>query len=319
MTPELHPVARAHGKVILLGEHAVVHGEPALAAGLPDGITLSARRREDRTAPLQLAIPDWDLNLELRPDTEHPVARAAMEVLAHCDGPLTGWIIEGRSPLPARAGLGSSAALSVALARLVLGPDADPEEAVAASMAGERVFHGTPSGIDSEVSARGGVLQYARGHAAEPVALRRGLHLVVIPSGVPRSTAEQVAKVARKLERWPTLAGPVVRTLGETATEGRYALAQGATERLGELMSFAHALLRAVDVSSPVLDRLCDAAMQAGALGAKLTGAGHGGCVIALVRHEAEAAQVIAGIVRAPIWTELDAPSDPFHVEIESR
>jgi len=107
---------------------------------------------------------------------------------------------------------------------------------------------------------------------------------------VLRSTAEQVAKVAAKLERWPSLAGPVVRTLGQTAAEGRVALERGDAVRLGELMTFAHALLRAVDVSSPVLDRLCDAALQAGALGAKLTGAGHGGCVIALVRPEGAAA-----------------------------
>lgn len=290
MTPTLHPVASAHGKIILLGEHAVVHGEPALAAGLPDGIRLTARARADKTDPSHISIPEWDLELELRADTEHPVGRACLEVLAHCDGPLTGWVIEGTSRLPARAGLGSSAALSVALARLALGPDADPEHVVDASMAGERVFHGNPSGIDSQVSARGGVLQYARRHPVEAVATGMDLHLVVGPSGVLRSTAEQVAKVAAKLERWPNLAGPVVRTLGQTAAEGRVALERGDAVRLGELMTFAHALLRAVDVSSPVLDRLCDAALQAGALGAKLTGAGHGGCVIALVRPEGAAA-----------------------------
>lgn len=306
MTPALHPVASAHGKIILLGEHAVVHGEPALAAGLPDGITLTARDRDRKSDPILVSIPDWELELELLPDSEHPVARACLEVLAHCDGPLTGWIIEGRSRLPARAGLGSSAALSVALARLVLGPDAPLPEVVDASMAGERVFHGNPSGIDSEVSARGGVLQYARGHDVEAVHTDMRLALVVAPSGVPRSTAEQVAKVAAKLERFPALAGPVVRTLGQTAAEGRTALERGDPVRLGELMTFAHALLRAIDVSSPVLDRLCDAALQAGALGAKLTGAGHGGCVIALVRTE-NAAHVRRALGDAAFDVTIDA------------
>jgi mevalonate kinase len=118
----LFPHAEAHGKTIVLGEHSVVYGMPALAAGLPRGIALSARPLPDPRQPSTLAIPAWDLDIALRIDSEHPVAHAALEVLGHCDGPLTGWAIEGESTLPAGAGLGSSAALSVALARLALGP-----------------------------------------------------------------------------------------------------------------------------------------------------------------------------------------------------
>ena len=278
----LHPAAHGCGKVILLGEHSVVYGLPALAAGLPEGLWLEAQPLDSAQAPTRVTIPDWDLDLSLDADTDHPVARACLEVLTHCDGPVRGWSIQGRSCLPSRAGLGSSAALSVALARLVLGDAARAEEVVEASMAGERIFHGTPSGIDSEVAARGGVLQFARGHDVEPVSLRAPLSLVVAPSGIPRSTAEQVAKVRTRHDRWPSVVRPVLDALGAVTLEGRSALERNDLDGLGELMDIAHALLAGLDVSSPTLDSYCHVARDAGARGAKLTGAGLGGCVVAL-------------------------------------
>ena len=168
MALDLFPRAQACGKVILLGEHAVVYGYPALAAGLPDSLTLTAQALPDRAAPATVRIEDWGLDLVLAPDDDHPVVRACLEVLGICDGPLRGWAIEGRSRLPARAGLGSSAALCVALARLAMGPEAATDDVVEASLAGERVFHGQPSGIDSMVAARGGLIRFVRGEPAQP-------------------------------------------------------------------------------------------------------------------------------------------------------
>lgn len=280
--PALFASARACGKVILVGEHAVVHGQPALAAGLAGALELTATRTADANAPVRVTIPAWDLDVELRGDLEHPVARACSEVLAHCDGPLTGWHVTGTATIPARAGLGSSAALTVALARLVLGEQADRDEVIAASMVGERVFHGEPSGVDSAVAATGGVLRFVRGQAPEPIRVAAPLQLVVVPSEVPRSTADQVARVRRNVERWPTIARPMLDAIGAATDAFQDLLARGAHERMGELMDFAHHLLAALGVSSPILDELCHLARASGAAGAKLTGAGGGGCIIAL-------------------------------------
>jgi mevalonate kinase len=288
MALELFPSAQACGKVILLGEHAVVYGYPALAAGLPDSLTLSAQPLRERSSPATLRIADWGLDLTLTPDDDHPVVRACLEVLGICDGPLRGWAIEGRSRLPAQAGLGSSAALSVALARLALGPEAPVADVVDASLAGERIFHGQPSGIDSEVAARGGLIQFVRGEPARPATLRAPLSLLILPSGVPRSTADQVAKVRALHERFPTLARPILDLLGACVGRGMDALAHNDLEDLGSIMSIAHELLSALGVSSPVLDELCSTARMAGALGAKLTGAGEGGCVVALPAADPE-------------------------------
>src|SRR5690349_5763367 len=107
MPLELQRTAVACGKVILLGEHSVVFGQPALAAGLARGLTLEATPLADRSASMELCIPAWNIDIRLTAGSEHPVARACLEVLAHCDGPVTGWRIEGQARVPCGAGLGS--------------------------------------------------------------------------------------------------------------------------------------------------------------------------------------------------------------------
>jgi mevalonate kinase len=322
MALELAPIAEACGKIIVLGEHSVVFGDPALAAGLARGLTLRAAALPDPRAPIELRIPAWAIDERLVADTEHPVARACLEVLAHCDGPVSGWRIEGEARIPCRAGLGSSAALTVALARLAITPqvDGEPEieEVVAASMAGERVFHGNPSGIDSEVAARGGVVVFERGKPCEQVELGLpALHLVVMPSGIPRQTGVLVAGVRARRDRFPLVIDPVLSALGQLVHRGRAALREADLHTFAELANVAHELLGALSVGHPALDRLCAAALEHGALAAKLTGAGGGGCAFALCDNPAAAAVLIERL-RVAFPELARAPeTTPFAVEVE--
>jgi mevalonate kinase len=114
------------------------------------------------------------------------------------------------------------------------------------------------------------------------VALAGPLTLVVVPSGVQRRTAEQVARVRSRHDRFPALARPLLEVLGRAVDEGITALRARDHAALGEIMQLCHGVLTAFGVSSPVLDAMCSTALRAGALGAKLTGAGGGGCILAL-------------------------------------
>ncbi len=281
MRSDLAPSAEAFGKVILLGEHSVVYGHPALAAGLPQGLRLEARRSPNSAEAISLSIPAWELELALTPGSEHPVAQAALAVLDVFDGPRTGWRIVGETHLPSRAGLGSSAALTVALARLVA-PEAPVDAIIDASIVGERVFHGEPSGLDSAVAARGGVLRFVRGEAVQEIAMSAGFPLWILPSGMPRSTAVEVAKVRARHDRLPRLMTPVLDALGVAVDLGVDALISNDLMLLGEVMKVSHELVSGLGVGAPKLDQLVSQALAHGSAGAKLTGAGGGGCVIAL-------------------------------------
>jgi mevalonate kinase len=277
----------AHGKVILLGEHAVVFGHPALAGALAMGVTaVASAASADR-----LEIPSWDPAAPWMEDPAHPLRRALAAIKAALDvhAPLA---IVAQADLPPGAGLGSSAALAVALVRAIAaaaGRDLGDDEVERAASEAERVFHANPSGIDVALATRGGIGLFRRGAGLERLAVPP-LRLAIGLSGEPRSTAARVAAVAARLAAAPADTERLLARLGELALEGRAALLAGDPPRLGAAMEEAQRHLRALGVSSPGLDRLCALATEAGAFGAKLTGAGGGGAAIAIGNEDAVAA-----------------------------
>jgi mevalonate kinase len=179
---------------------------------------------------------------------------------------------------------------------------------VDASLAGERVFHGDPSGIDTEVAARGGVLRFVRGEPPEIVVPGGPLPLLVIPTGIPRSTAEQVAKVRHRLQSHPRIGRPILEAISGCVASGLDALERNDLIALGEIMSICHELLGALGASHPRLDSLCSIATKAGALGAKLTGAGGGGCAVALRAGQSPPVEAALTAAGAPPLTVTITP-----------
>ena len=296
-----------HGKVILLGEHAVVYGYPALAAGLSRGMRAVARPGAGR-----LEVPEWSLDLPAHPQRGDAAAGQAMRavdapldvrvVAAAPAGPAASdvarvaraWsaILDGlgvhavdvtvKGDLPAQAGLGSSAAFSCAVAFAVARAHGLPRaRALAAAHLGEVVFHGTPSGIDLAAAATGAVGRFERGPGWTDVRVHQPITLCVGLSGRPHATHDLVEGVRRLRERTPVVAR-VIDALGSMASAGEAALGLGDVDGLGRLFDVAHGLLSALRLSSPELETLVHGARRAGAIGAKLTGAGGGGAVIAL-------------------------------------
>jgi mevalonate kinase len=280
--------SRAWGKIILLGEHAVAYGEPAVAVGLDRGATATAVRLPK--GPSRLRVPAWNIDVSAEEPTTD-LARAFRSLLGAARTRKS-FLVDVETELPPGAGLGCSAAVGVAVAR-ALDPRANDDAVEERVVAWECVFHGNASGVDAAVAARGGCLLFHQGRPIEVLRAARSLLLCAGSTGVVSSTRAMVESVARLQEVHPTSTGAVLRDIGALARRGRVAIEAGDLPALGGLMNDNHALLGGLGVSTAKIEDLCAAARRAGALGAKLTGAGGGGNVIALAAGAVEAQAVL--------------------------
>lgn len=280
------------GKVILLGEHSVVYGRPALAAAMTRGVRASAERATDGD---RLQVEPWGLAITPDAEGDEPMARAFHALLEPYGEDRPPLRVKAQVDLPSAAGLGCSAALGVAVAGAIdewLGIERGPDGRAEVALAWERVFHGNPSGIDTAVSAGGGMIVYRRGEPIERIRSRHPLRLVVAHSGEQSSTRSMVEMVARQHRKAPDRMDKTFDAIAAIVQNAKLAIAAGDLRALGQLMDLNQALLNSMLVSTARIEDLCAAARQAGALGAKLTGAGGGGCIIALVNEDAAAAHV---------------------------
>lgn len=253
----------APGKVILLGEHFVVHGVEAIAVPvLSRTVTVTVDREPGAWAVAEVA--------------REPIAA----MLRHLGEDPAALRVSVAATLPFGAGLGGSAALAVALVRALGASDAAEVRARAHQL--ERLAHGDPSGIDDAVATWAQPVRYLRGRGPDPIAAPGPLPLWIGLTPVGASTREAVAQVAALRAREPDRFGALERQAVGVVAAGIAALQAGDLAALGRAMNDNHALLAALGVSTPTLDGLVHAAREAGALGAKLTGGGLGGAVIAL-------------------------------------
>ena len=291
--------ASAPAKVILFGEHFVVYGEPAIVLAIDKRVTVSANIRSDQ----KIFIKSEDISIsgffkdELffpeRGGSEaeeklKPIYAVAKEIIKRCHVN-SGVNIDIKSSIPIAAGLGSSAAVSAASAAALYSLfeyDATNDDIFQTALDAEKLVHGNPSGIDPAISTYGGILQYQKSKPIQRLEINIDLPLIIGNTGKERSTGELVGKVSSLRRRYPTIVEKVIKAGGEIAKRSLKALSDGDLKTLGELMNINHELLCALGVSCEELERLVHAARKAGALGAKLTGAGGGGCMIALVSPE---------------------------------
>jgi len=292
MTSVAQGTGVGRGKVILLGEHAVVHGCPALAAAIDRGATAMARR----SAEARLSISPWDVDVA-RADAL-PLARAFDALLTAME--IDDVQIEATVSLPGGAGLGSSAAIGVAVLRAIdalCGRSRDQSSAEELALIWERVFHGNPSGVDTAMALAGGVAVYLRNPPPGQERLRvvrpkAPFRLVIGESGEGASTKEMVDEVARQLARAPERTQKTFDAIEALVKNAELALIAGDLRAVGQLLDMNQYLLSSLMVSTSLLEEMCAAARDAGALGAKLTGGGGGGCMIALVDSDERASAV---------------------------
>jgi mevalonate kinase len=285
-------VGHACGKAILLGEHAVIYGVPAIAVGIDRGARAGAKPLD--RGPSRLLVRGWNVSVHEDEDG-HDVARAFRALIdaSRRDRPsLEPHAVEVEASLPPGGGLGCSAAMGVAIAR-ALDPQACHEAMQARAMAWERVFHGTPSGVDAAVAARGGCILFRRGEALEPIVARSTLQLCIGNTGIASSTKSMVEAVARLRDQRREIVDKSFEGIQALVHAARLAIEAGDRPALGRLMDLNQIRLGDLGLSTPDIERMCALARDAGALGAKLTGAGGGGCVVALVPSSVVAESVL--------------------------
>jgi mevalonate kinase len=284
-------VGYAPGKVILCGEHAVVYGRPAIAVPVTEVQAQAHVIPAPAGQGVTIAAPDLDREFALRAAPgDEPLARIvrlSLEAL-HITGE-PDLVITVTSTVPVARGMGSGAAVSTAAVRALAAHYGRWLTSRAISdlvYQTELLYHGTPSGIDNTVVAFEKPVYFVRDKGWEIFWPGRPILLAVADTGIQSPTREVVGDLRRRYHTDPARYEPLFDRTGRVAVAARAAVERGEIEALGRLLDENHALLQEMDVSCPELDRLVTAAREGGALGAKLSGAGRGGNVIALVTEE---------------------------------
>jgi mevalonate kinase len=305
-------VGRAFGKLILFGEHAAVYGHPAVGITLPQWTEVSL---EDPGAA------DWDLRLVSEEDRE-----TVRRVLARVEASLPALAAAGRctvqiqSSVPRKGGFGSSAALCGAFARAALGRAGEAADDLPRAWAiahdAERLFHGTPSGVDTGLALLGGTCVLRPRPPGLPehrMIPRRGIALVVGAVQRDAACAALVGGLAGRMSSGDTAVREAIGELGALADRAAVVLQAGASDAaagLGSLADQAMNALRGIGLSTPDLEVVLEAARRAGALGAKLSGAGGGGAFYAIAPDARAAAVIAEGIREAAASAGLSLLSD---------
>jgi mevalonate kinase len=306
--------ASAPGKVILFGEHAVVYQRPALAAPVFKTRTKVTVQANLHGQPDEILLDAPDIGLKTimeRLPLDNPLVIAINGVKNHLQiRTLPAMHIRITSSIPVAAGLGSGAAVSVALVRALSGYLGHPlNEADTNTLAYEveKRLHGTPSGIDNTVITYARPVWFIREQPFELINIAKPLHLVIAHSGISAPTKKVVADVRQQWEKAPAKYEVLFDSIADLTRTARQAIETGNTAQLGNMMNQNHLHLAEIGVSCPELDRLVAAAIASGATGAKLSGGGRGGNMIALVTPETAAtvaeALTRAGAIRTIITT----------------
>ena len=291
---------KAHGKLILVGEHSVVYGKPAIA--LPFPLIEVKATVEESSGKIWMMSDYYGGPLSMVPKKLKGIEMCIYETLKKLNRPKEGLFIRLSSTIPLGRGLGSSAAIAIAIVRgLFAFCDREPsgEELMSLVHIAETYAHGNPSGVDMFAASSDAPIWFQKEKSTQLLQMVTPIYLVVADSGRYGDTFTAVNSVREKVTLHPTKTMNSLDTLGQITCDARLAIATGNTVLLGHLMDSAQKELTELGVSDEGINKLVVAARSAGALGAKLTGGGRGGCVIALAENFSHSKILSEALVKA--------------------
>ena len=292
-TSEQIAIGVAHSKLILIGEHAVVHGQPAIAIPFPlVGVESIV---EHVPGKVKIDSTFYHGPLESAPVALEGIVNCIKGTLTYLDIPCENLLIQIKSSIPPGKGLGSSASVAIAVIRSLFAyanvTYTDDELLDLANVA-ETYAHGAPSGIDPLTVTAQSPVWYEKEHIAEFINLSDDFHFIVADSGRMGDTRLAVESVAELLKSAPKRIQSKLDRIGDLTHQAKHALEKAGKHLLGKMLNEAQKELESLGVSDAGLNKLIYFARQEGALGAKLTGAGNGGCIIALAKNEVHSRQL---------------------------
>jgi mevalonate kinase len=275
------------GKVILFNEHFVVYGVPAVASAIGAKTTALVERKPGAGFELKDERPETP-GYKAEKLEQQKESLDIMLKFMNIDTRHEHYVITLGGDLMAASGVGASAASCAAIARAFsqeLNLNFSDERVNEVAYEGEKGYHGTPSGIDNTAATYGGLIWYRREGSAqlmERMRLHKPVEIVMGNTGKVADTKSVVAGVKERKEKEPEKYARIFHDADQLVRNARKQLESFNLEKVGAYMNENHRLLQEIGVSSPELDALVELARDTGAVGAKLTGTGRGGYMVAL-------------------------------------
>lgn len=298
--PQKTVIGCAHSKLILVGEHAVVYGEPAIALPFPK-IEVKAAI-DSIKGPIRIESGFYTGPLSSMPEKLSGISICIKKVCEELGQDASGFRIQVDSSIPIGRGLGSSAAIAIAIVRSLYAyfeRDLSRSDLMRLVDIAETYAHGSPSGIDMQAASSEVPIWFKKDNQIEHVKITIPFHLVVADTGRIGDTHAAVASIKEKYKVNFTKTKQSIEHLGELTGKARIALHDGDHPLLGTILNLAQDELAKLGVSDEGIDRLTKVARKSGALGAKLTGGGRGGCIIALAKSIKHAKEIADALLHA--------------------